>query len=106
MQVYDFLIWTTVISVTITTILWGFASQKRVSPPPQYYFLSLITNYVNPVFCWTDPSGSSCKSFAGSEAIKTKEYTEKWNSLFLGINNILLIVFTMIYVVGLVVCAV
>ncbi len=96
----------------ITTILWGLTFQKRLSPPPK--ILSLITNIINPIFFWTNPPGGVYTSFEGpqavenalSDAVNAKECSDIWNLVYLGINNILLITFTIIYAIGLIVCAV
>ncbi len=110
-KVYDFLIWNTVVSVTMTLILWGLTFQKKFTPPPQ--MLTLVTNVINPFFCWTSNEGSTYLGFDGSqesglpEGVKNiKDYSKDWNSVYLGINNILLILFSFIYVIGLIVCVV
>lgn len=92
---YEFLIWTTIINLACTLILWTLSTVEYKLPPP--HPVTLLANVINRVSICNKVSDKKVQLPIGTE--ETSE-PHKWQHIFVACNNIRTFLFMFIYAVG------
>ncbi len=116
---YDFTIWVTAISLVLTVSLWGLTKKAHSQLPP--HLLAILSGVLNRWFPYSvgtqknektgieepaaeDPESPSVSTSFGSSCKIDVDY--EWREGLRAVNNLLLILFAVIYLLGLIIiCA-
>uniref|UniRef100_A0A914WA49 Neurotransmitter-gated ion-channel ligand-binding domain-containing protein n=1 Tax=Plectus sambesii TaxID=2011161 RepID=A0A914WA49_9BILA len=97
---FGFLLWTTVISLIITVILWSLSRRRWGSVPPT--IAVAVANVVNPFFWFTGNEKTELPQLDENGIAVKKDFSPDWHDVFMAVNNICLFLFTLIYVIGII----
>lgn len=92
---YGFLIWVTILNLAFTLILWSLAKREYKLPPP--HRLVLLAQLVNKISICNVFEREKVQLPDGSE--QTGE-VDSWQQIFAACNNIRVLAFLFIYIVG------
>lgn len=104
LKLYEFFIYTTVASVSVTVIFWALAKKRHILPPPSP--LLRFVDRINPYFCGNVPTEAAATVTENGLSKQEHVNLSDWAKVFIGLNNISLILLTIVYVLGIIViCA-
>lgn len=97
---YQFIIWTTVISMFITMVLWSLSTRAYKVPPP--HTLVLVATIINRWFFNNNKEKEPCHIVTanGSEDPIDASRKDNWQFVLVMINNIFIVIFVFTYLVG------